>query len=315
LALAACSGDGDSNGKGAKASFPDSVVDEELILTVNSHPIRGRDIRVFTLLYGSGTEDSLRNRAFNERLVDGMIDRTLLWLEADAMGITIDDSTQQWFVREFTRAVGGEAVIDEMLLKRGFTRFDLESLIRQDLKIRAFLENNVARPVDVPDSVAIAYYEANPGSFWTPDSVRARHIIIRKSQDDTDLNIEAKKQTLRGLRERVLAGEDFAELAKTFSEGPSAPDGGDLGYFTQRDMVASFSNAAFALKPGEVSDVVETPFGYHLIQVIDKKPSRKLSYDEVAEGLKQQIAQFYVDQNFQNHLQQSRAVAIIERNY
>lgn len=317
LTLAACSGDGGSrSGDQARSvSFPDSVVDDDVLATVNNHPIRGKDLRVFTLVYQSGTQDSLRDRVFNEKILDGYIDRTLLLLEAEAVGTTIDDSTHRWYVREFVRGIGGEQVLDPILRAGGYTRYDLEQLIKQDLKIRKFLETNVTVPVDVPDSVSVAYYEQNQHEFWSPDSVRARHIMIRASQDDTGTDIEAKKQTLRDLRGRVLAGEDFAELAKQYSEGPSAPKGGDLGYFTPRDMVAPFSNTAFGLKPGEVSDVVETRFGFHLIQVVDRKPRRKLQYEEISEQLKYQILQYYVEQNLQNHLQRSRDVAIIERNY
>lgn len=317
LVMAACTSD-DSNGgeKGLKsASFPDAVVDEDILVTVNGRPIRGRDLRVFTLVYQSGNQDSLRSRKFNEKILDGMIDRTLLLQEAEAVGVVIDDSTHQWFIREFTRALGGDAVLDRILQSGGYTREEMERLVRQDLKIRKFIENYIAVPIEVPDSLAMAYYDQNQANFWTPDSVRARHIIIRASENDTNIDIEAKKQTLRDLRTRALAGEDFGELAKQYSEGPSAPKGGDLGYFSPRDMVASFSNAAFGLDPGGISDVVTTPYGYHLIQVVDKKPRRKLAYDEIAEQLKQEIARFNAEQTLQNHLQRNRDTAIIERQY
>jgi peptidyl-prolyl cis-trans isomerase C len=315
LVACSCDGGSESGGYAKSASFPDSVVDDEVLASVNNRPIRGKDLRVFTLVYRSGTPDSLRNRTFNEKILDGYIDRTLLLLEAEAVGTSVDDSTHRWFVREFVRGIGGERVLDPILQAGGYTRYDLEQLIRQDLKIRKFLETNVTVPTYIPDSVAVAYYQQNEHEFWSPDSVRARHIIIRASQGDTQTDIEAKKQTLRDLRARVLAGEDFAELAKQYSEGPSAPKGGDLGYFTPRDMVAPFSNAAFGLNPGEVSDVVETRFGLHLIQTTDRKPRRKLQYDEISEQLKYQILQYNIEQNLQNHLQRSRAVAIIERNY
>jgi parvulin-like peptidyl-prolyl isomerase len=159
------------------------------------------------------------------------------------------------------------------------------------------------------------YFRANPQVFWTADSVRARHIIIRASQNDTEEDIENKKRTLRDIRQRVLDGSSFAEMAKTYSEGPSAPAGGDLGYFSREEMVKPFSDAAFSLKPGEVSDVVVTSFGYHIIQVVDKKPRRKLEFEEIKQSLKNQIAQNMVAQGLQNHLQMSRSVAIIERNY
>lgn len=318
LSLAACGGGDDSGGNkdGGKAkAFPDSVADEEIIVLVNSHPIRGKDLRTYTLIYGIGTKDSLRSRSFNEKTIDGLIDRTLLWLEAEAVGVAVDDSTLDWYLRQFVQAMGGDVAIDQTLSAAGLTRADLGGLIRDDLQVRKFIESNVVQTIDVPDSLAMAYFNDNPQQFSTPDSVRARHIIIRASQTDTQLDIDAKKQTLRDLRVRALSGESFEDLARDYSEGPSAPTGGDLGYFTRQDMVPPFSNAAFSLKPGEVSDIVVTSFGYHIIQVVDNKPSRRLEYIEVEAGLKNQIGQYMIAQNLQNHLQRSRAVAIIERNY
>ena len=316
LALAACGGDGESGFDGSKAkAFPDSVLDRELIVRVNSHPVTGKDLRSYALIYGLGTPDSLRSRTFNEQLLDGVIDRTILWLEAEAIGVTIDDSTRDWFLNQFIRATGGEETVNRSLTSAGLTRGDLTRMIRQDLQVRKFIENTVVSPPTIPDSVAMEYFQENPQLFVTADSVRVRHIIIRSSQNDTETDVENKKGTLRDLRRRVLSGDSFAELAKEYSEGPSAREGGDLGYFSRQDMVRSFSDVAFALEAGQVSDIVTTPYGYHIIKSIDKKPSRRLEYQEVAAELKRELAQQMMVQMLQNHLQMSRSVAIIERNY
>ena len=317
LALVACSGDKseESEDNATSGSFPNSVVDHDVLVRVNSQPIYGKDLRLFTLVYGTGTLDSLNHASYNLRTLDGLIDRILLLQEAGAMGITVDDSTRQWYVRQFINAGGGDAAVDDLLSTMGITRSELNQLISKDLTIRKFLEATVLQPVAIPDSVAMAYYLQNASEFTSPDSVRARHIIIRASQTDTDADKKAKRETLRNLSEQVKAGEDFAELAKEYSEGPSAPRGGDLGYFTHSDMVPTFSDVTFALQPGQVSGVVETRFGYHIIQVIDRKESRKMEYEEVEAGLKAQLNQFYQSQNLQNHLQRSRSVAIIENNY
>jgi peptidyl-prolyl cis-trans isomerase C len=316
MLLTACGGGGQSGSGGSKAeAFPDSVVDEEVLVLVNSYPITGKDLRTYALLYGMGTRDSLYSRAFNEQLLEGVIDRTLLWLEAEAVGIEVDDSTRDWYLNQFIRATGGEQNVSEILSSAGLVRSDLTHLIKQDLQVRNFVVNTIGSAPAVTDSMAMVYYQNNRQQFWTADSVHARHIIIRASQDDTPLDIENKKKTLVELRGKVVEGDDFAQLAAEYSEGPSAADGGDLGYFARQDMVRSFSDAAFSLEPGQVSDVVVTQFGYHIIKMIDKKPRRMMEYDEVAAQLKNGIAQQMVGQKLQNHLQMSRSVAIIEANY
>jgi peptidyl-prolyl cis-trans isomerase C len=314
--IAACSGDETKDTPKEQAvHFPEVVVKDDLLVRVNSQPIYGRDLLIFAHMYMPGAEDSLKNPGFNAKMLDGMIDRTLLWLEADAVGITINDSTMQWFSRQFASVMGGERAVMEMLAAGGFTRADLESMIRKDLMIRSFLENNILPQPAVSDSMAMSFYQQNPDDFVAPDSIHARHIILRASQDDTQADIDNKKQTLHDIKTRIDNGESFEELAKQYSEGPSAPRGGDLGYFTRREMVPEFSNVAFALEVGEVSDVVETQFGYHLIKVDDKIASRQLTYDEVKDDLKGQLMQYFQTQALQNHLQRSRDVAIIERNF
>jgi peptidyl-prolyl cis-trans isomerase C len=317
LALVACSGDKSEEGESnaTSHSFPSAVADLDVLVRVNSQPIYGKDLRVFTLVYGTGTLDSLISASYNLRTLNGLIDRMLLLQGAEAVGIAVDDSTHQWYVRQFITAGGGDAAVDELLSKTGITRSELNLLIGKDLTIRKFLDSTVLQPVAIPDSVAMAYYLQNPNDFVSADSVRARHIIIRATQTDTEADKLAKRESLQNLRKQVKAGEDFAELAKEYSEGPSAPRGGDLGYFTHGDMVPAFSDVAFRLQPGQVSGVVVTRFGFHLIQVTDFKKSRKLEYEEVETGLKAQLAQFYQSQKLQNHLQRSRSVAIIENNY
>jgi len=316
MSLTACGGGGQSGSGGLKAeAFPDSVVDEEVLVLVNSYPITGKDLRTYALLYGMGTKDSLYSPSFNQQLLEGVIDRTLLWLEAEAIGVTVDDSTRDWYLNQFIKATGGEQVVNEVLSSAGLARSDLTHLIRQDLQVRNFVVSAVGSAPAVTDSMATMYFQNNRQQFWTADSARARHIIIRASQNDTPLDVENKKKTLVELRNKAVEGGDFAQLAAEYSEGPSAGDGGDLGYFARQDMVRSFSDAAFSLEPGQVSDVVVTQFGYHIIQLVDKKPRRMMEYEEVAPQLKNGIAQQMVGQKLQNHLQMSRSVAIIERNY
>ena len=118
---------------------------------------------------------------------------------------------------------------------------------------------------------------------------------------------------LRRSRKNSLQGADFAETAKAQSEGPSKDQGGDLGYFGRGQMVKPFEDAAFALEPGKVSDVVETPFGYHLIRVSDKKPETVVSYDEVKERLANFLKNQKVQREMTQYVDELKASAKIER--
>ena len=170
--------------------------------------------------------------------------------------------------------------------------------------IQKFLEEEVASQVELSDEELQEFYNENPNYFETPESVSASHILIQLGEDASEAD---KAEALRKIEEvaaKVEAGEDFAELAKEFSEGPSAPDGGDLGSFQRGRMVPAFEEVAFNLEPGEVSGIVETQFGYHLIKVAEKTEAGTMDFEEAKEAirgfLKQQKEQEAVTSYIEN---------------
>lgn len=124
-------------------------------------------------------------------------------------------------------------------------------------------------------------YDANPGRFEIPKTVEARHILIRAAADAPAASVEAAREKIAGILAQVRAGQDFAELAKRFSEDEGSRDeGGFLGAFQKEAVVAPFAEAAFALKPGETGEPVRTQFGWHLIQVEKINEGRTRSFEE-----------------------------------
>jgi len=152
-----------------------------------------------------------------------------------------------------------------------------------NLARQQYLEAQWAGKIDVNDAMAQAYYDEHPDEFKVEEQVRASHILIKTDVADAN-DPNAVKATAKAEAEQLLAqlkdGADFAELAKAHSDCPSAPSGGDLGYFGRGRMVPPFEKAAFALQTGEMSDVVETQFGYHIIKVTDKKAAGTTPFDE-----------------------------------
>jgi parvulin-like peptidyl-prolyl isomerase len=121
--------------------------------------------------------------------------------------------------------------------------------------------------------------------------VRARHIIFNcPLEADAKANSEARAKAEEA-RQRAVAGEDFAELARELSEGPTAEKGGDLDFFTHGQTAPTFANAAFALQPGGISPVVRTEYGYHVIKVEERRPARHIPLDEVSDHVKNLLVQ------------------------
>ncbi len=141
------------------------------------------------------------------------------------------------------------------------------------------------------------YYNDHPEEFHIPEMVRARHIFTspeKESSLNNELNddavgaLEAKKK-IDKLANRLEKGEDFATLAKKYSEDTSAPKGGDVGFFKRGDMVLPFEEAAFNMEPGEVSSVVESKFGFHIIEVTEKKEAVNRSFEEAREDIRKKL--------------------------
>ncbi len=139
--------------------------------------------------------------------------------------------------------------------------------------------------VDLPERTIENYYEYHRDSFMEPKEVRARHILFKVPSLAEGQEVEQIKEKTQTVLEQARDGVDFAGLAEKYSEGPTGPEGGDLGYFTKGDMEKPFEDAAFNLGVGEISDIVRTSRGFHIIKVEDIKPSREKPLEEVREKI------------------------------
>ena len=173
--------------------------------------------------------------------------------------------------------------VKEKDLEAFFERHKEEFSIPEKIKVRYIVidPDDFKNKVRVTDQDVKEYYEDNFEAFKVKKQVRARHILFRLPPDATKEQEEKVKDKAEKVLKEARAGKDFGELAKKYSEGPTKSKGGDLGYFSKGMMVKAFEDAAFKLKKGEVSDLVRTQFGYHIIKVEDIKEARTKSLDEV----------------------------------
>jgi len=163
------------------------------------------------------------------------------------------------------------AKYEEALKSSGVTEKDLTEISKKDIVISNYIETKIASKISVSDEEVKAFYDENRDKLAEDPQVKASHILIGvESSASPETKTKAKEKAEAILKE-LKGGKDFAEAAKTSSTCPSKEQGGDLGFFGRGQMVPEFEQAAFALKPGELSGVVETQFGYHIIKVTDKK--------------------------------------------
>lgn len=153
-------------------------------------------------------------------------------------------------------------------------------------------QNDFRDKVQIADDELEEYYQFNEQKYYKEPQVKASHILIKVSATAKPEEVEAAKKKIEDLRSQLLAGKDFAKLAKKYSEDEATKNkGGDLGFFSSGRMVPAFEEVAFNLEPGKISEPIKTPYGFHLIKVTEKKEGGLPSFDEVKEKIRREITQ------------------------
>ena len=227
-----------------------------------------------------------------EEVLNRMIEEELLYQDSQAKEIAVPEARVEQELDSIKERFPSEAEYQAALAGIDLSEADLARKITRGVAIEMLIKMHVVQDVAVSDEESRAFYDENTSMFEQPERVQARHILIKSDGEATDEQKAEAREKLDAVRQKAVSGEDFAALAKEHSEGPSNTRGGDLGYFSRGQMVKPFEDVAFALAKGEISEIVETQFGYHIIQVTDHQPASVVAYDtaraQITERLKQE---------------------------
>lgn len=242
---------------------------------------------------------------YQNKAINDLIIKELINAEADKRNISVKQKEVDAKLNEIIETIGGKSQFESALALNNINKKTFKTSLKYDI-LKEKLVQNIAVDLKVDEKEVKAFYEKNKEEYFNrPDLVKASHILIMASEDDiktkikaeksseklTDEEIEKKVQAEMQKRKneitKIMAElkkqpEKFAELAKKHSQDPSSgKKGGDLGFFSKEEMVPEFSDAAFSTKPGEISKIVQTEFGYHIIKVVDRKKAGYVPFDEV----------------------------------
>ncbi|MDH3315802.1 MAG: peptidylprolyl isomerase [Gammaproteobacteria bacterium] len=232
-----------------------------------------------------------------KRVLDVLIAQELLWQEAKARGMAASDEETKAAMEQMRTQLGSESAFSTTLRQSGF---DDEAAFAEDLKRRLSVQKlvaaDIAPSIQVSDAEVHEFYSANAERFVQPEQIQARHILVKVPKDADEATREAARERIDAIHAEAKGGADFAELAKQRSEGPTAPKGGDLGFFGRGQMVKPFEEAAFGLEPGAVSEPVQTGFGYHVIKVEERRGGEAISEEAVAARIRDYLTRTKVQQ-------------------
>ncbi|HUB09113.1 MAG TPA: peptidylprolyl isomerase [Myxococcales bacterium] len=291
-----------------------AVVDDSPILLSEVEDRAAPELRRLADEDVDAAEVAHRRRDMLRQSLQTLIDERLLEEQLKSANISVTDEDLQTSIADVMRlnGISDPKQFETALEHEGMTMESYRSSLRRQLEKMKLLSLRVHPQVKVTDTELEDEYQKEYLATGGEEEVRARHILVKLPKDASPADRAKALAKARELHQKLLAGEDFAEVARKYSDGPSAADGGELGWFKRGVMVPEFEAAAFALPKGGVSDPVLTHFGYHIIQVEDRRRTAPPPLDKVKDRLRQKLTQRQTERLTADYLSSLRKDASIE---
>lgn len=251
--------------------------------------------------------------AIREAAIEHCIATRLMLEEADRQGIKASDEHIKDQLEKIAKSNGGMEEFEKRVKASGASLEMVKAQIDFNFKLMTVEKNAVEKVPAATEDEARKYYDAHKNQFCEEEQVNAQHILITpKSKSDEDK--AAALEEIKAIRQRIVDGADFIKEAELHSACPSGKqNGGSLGWFGRGMMVKEFEDAAFSMKPGDLSDVIETQFGYHIISVYDRENARQLEFEEVKAEAINAATSIAKEMERSRFIEELKAKATIER--
>lgn len=255
-------------------------------------------------------EEELLKEALNM-----IIEEKLQLQQGKKMGFIVDEEAIDAAVRDIAQKNGlEEGQLEQMLKREGRSLTSYRNHIRDQILVSKISRYEIGNRVKVSDKEINQYYREHQKEFWQDGKVRARHILFIAERNSSETNRKAKLQQAKKILNELGKGKDFAKLAMEHSEDVSASDGGDVGFVVRGQMVREFEEAVFSLKPGQISDIVETEYGYHIIKVEDVVTGKTLTLNDAKERISRILMMQKQSQGYEDWMEELKKAAYIEVN-
>jgi peptidyl-prolyl cis-trans isomerase C len=296
--------------------FGNSVLAKGKGVEVKRSKLDAEVIRAKAQMAANGRPISPEQTAMMEQqILDQLINVQLLEAKATDADKAAGKAAAEKKFEEAKAKLGSEEALNRQLKLMGATRDEVLAKWAEALTAETVLKRELK--ISITDADTKKFYDDNPSRFEQPESVRASHILLttRDPVSGTDLPDDkkaAKRKDIDGLLKRARAGEDFAKLAKEYSEDPGSKDKGGEYKFPRGQMMPEFEAAAFSLKTNQVSDVVTTSYGYHIIKLSEKFPAQKVDYAKAASDIKDGLAAQAMQKQFPDYIKALKKDAAVE---
>lgn len=304
---------------GQKASAQTSIEDDpgKIIATVNSLPITLKDVRKRAQLVGRDVAyhtqiSDEKKQEIMEKALDQLIVEELAYQEAKKTGVTALEKDINNRFNEVKGRFPSEESFNKSLEANSLDINKYKKLIEKELLIQKINEKLFGKPVTLSSKEVKDYFEKNREKFIEPEKIRLRQILIKVPAFASKEEWEKGKNKAEEILSEIKAGKDFAELAKEFSSDPSREKGGDMGFIHKGRLEPYIETIAYSMKVGEISDVLQTIYGYHIIKLEEKKQPQYTKFSKIKEKLKKDLETVAMEEKKKNWIKELREKAEIK---
>lgn len=290
----------------------------KVVARVNDHDINGdvifRELKKAAIQYKKRgmplTADQEKSAA--KTLIDDEIGRILLVLKAKAVGIKVSEKMLLEKLRKVKAKFKSDSIFEHRLSDRGMTVDQYKQELEIDMYMDQLIKKEIEPKIKITEKDSQAYYDKNKSKFETQEKVRASIMLLRFNPKEGKAGEQAVLKKFESILIQVKNGADFGALAQQHSQDSLASKGGDLGFFTQKQMLPAFSSRAFKMKVGEVSEIFRTGHGFHVIKVTDRKPGNLSSFATEKEKIQKFLANKKISQATRDYIENLRKEAEIK---
>jgi peptidyl-prolyl cis-trans isomerase SurA len=288
------------------SSTVSAAVVEQVVVAIDGEPYTLSNLKAYAeSKMGRSFPKGDLNRIEKEdkEVLEQFITEKLVSAEVKRLGITTSAEDVDNYIDEIRkRNQLSDEDLTEALRREGLTKEQYRESVRNELEKSQIIQRQVREKVNITADDVERYYQQNSKKFLTPEKFHLRHILLVVPKDAAPEQEKEVAAQIQQLRRQVGSGEDFAKLAKSFSQGPGANEGGDLGWIKRGTMLSEVDEAAARLSLGEVSQPVRTSLGYHLIKLEGKQGGEAPPLEEVAGRIKEELYAKTLEERFQKWL-------------
>jgi len=302
------------------ANKGDESAERIIAARVNGQPIYKEALAQYTekelkkfRKYGMARKESpelvkrMERKALEKVIAEELLSQESQQVKIDDIEKKVDEQIAKTKIKYKT-----EENFKNYLESKKLTENDVRENFRRRIKTEKYLEEKGIQNPEIPEEEIKAFYEESKSNYRTDETIRVSHILIKVDENASPEEKDAARQKAEKIRREIVDGKLFAAMAREFSEDGNAVNGGNLDYIKRGYMPPEFDSAAFAMNKDELSEVIQTKFGFHIIKVFDKKPAGVTPYDEVRDFIKKYLQEEVSKKKLISHMEELKLKAKIE---